>query len=71
MKLFEFSHNGCQAFIDVDEVIQVYTSGNTSDGVSILYRNGIEKTLYVKNENKQKFCEDILNFKQAKARQYD
>lgn len=71
MKLFEFSYNGCQAFIDVDEVIQVYVNGNQSDAVCILYKNGTEKTLYLKSENKQKFCEDILNFKQAKARQYD
>ena len=35
MKLFEFTYNGCQAFIDVDEVIQVYAS--TEFKLKILY----------------------------------
>lgn len=72
MKLFEFTYNECQAFIDVDEVIQVYANGNQSDAaVCILYKNGAEKTFFFKSGYKQKFCEDILNFKQAKSRQYD
>ena len=71
MKIFEFSYNGCQAFIDVDEVMQVYASSGQSDAVYILYHNGTEKTFHMGNESKKKFCEDILNFKQAKSRQYD
>ena len=70
MNLFKCKYNECPAFIDVDEVVQLYVNNKKTGEVIILYKNGITRYLYLTSEEVERFSENLINYKISTTKQY-